>query len=69
MAANFEVDVKVECEQSFKIQHIVVSSNSLCLIALKPDLHVTSAFAFSFDLCRHVLENANVKCKHHHLLL
>ena len=37
--------------------------------SVKPGLHVTSAFAFSFDLCRHILENANVKCKHHHLLL
>ena len=36
---------------------------------LKPGLHVTSAFAFSFYLCRHVIENAKVKCKHHHLLL
>ena len=36
---------------------------------LKPGLHVMSAFAFSFDMCRHVLENANIKCKHHHLLL
>ena len=31
-------------------------------------LQVTSACAFSFDLCHHVLENANVKCKHNHLL-
>ena len=27
-----------------------------------------SAFAFFFDLCRPVLENANVTCEHHHLL-
>ena len=36
---------------------------------VKPGLHVTSALAFSFDLCRHVLENTNDKCEHHHLLL
>ena len=29
----------------------------------------TSAFAFFFDLCRLILENAHVKCKYHHLLL
>ena len=40
-----------------------------CSVSIKAGLHVTSAFAFSFDLCRHILENANVKCKHNHLLL
>ena len=30
--------------------------------------HVASAFAFFFDLCRKVLENADVNLKHHHLL-
>ena len=25
-------------------------------------------FAFFFDLCRPVLENANVKCEHYHFL-
>ena len=30
--------------------------------------HVTSAFAISLDLCRLVLENANVKCEHNHFL-
>ena len=29
---------------------------------------VTSAFAFVFNICRPVLENANVKCEHDHLL-
>ena len=37
--------------------------------SVKPGLHVTSAFAFLFYLWHHVLENANVKCKHHQLLL
>ena len=35
---------------------------------LKLDSHVTFVFAFSFDLCHHFLDNANVKCKHIHLL-
>ena len=30
--------------------------------------NVMSAFVFFFDLCRPILGNANVKCKHHHLL-
>ena len=54
----------------------LVRSGSLFLLLLlgpmasrlQPGLHVTHACAFSFDLCRHVLENANVKCKHDHLL-
>ena len=34
---------------------------------LKVHSYVTSAFVFFFDLCRPLLENANVKCEHHHL--
>ena len=44
---------------------VLASSKYHCL---KAGLHVTSAFAISFDLCRAVLENTNVKCKHQHLL-
>ena len=40
--------------------------NSLLSVLLKIRPHVTSAFFF--DLCRPVLENANVKCQHNHLL-
>ena len=29
---------------------------------------MTPTFVFFFDLCRPVLENANVRCEHHHLL-
>ena len=43
-------------------------SNLRTFSFLKPGLHVTFASAFSFDLFRHILENANVKCKHDHLL-
>ena len=32
-------------------------SSTRILSFIKTGLHVTSAFAFSFDLCRHVLEN------------
>ena len=35
---------------------------------LKVHSHVMSMFAFFFDLCLPILEKANVKCKHHHLL-
>ena len=35
---------------------------------IKAHLHITSAFAFFFNLCSPVLENANFKCEHHHLL-
>ena len=35
---------------------------------VKVDSHLTSAVAFFFDLCRQILENANVKYKHYHLL-
>ena len=38
------------------------------MVYLKAGLQVTSALAFSFDLCRYFLENANVKCKQNHLL-
>ena len=37
-------------------------------VDVKAHSHVTSVFAFFFDLCRPVLENVNVKCEHHHLL-
>ena len=39
--------------------------NSLCNTE---GSHVVSVFAFFFDLCHHVLENANVKREHHYLL-
>ena len=35
---------------------------------LKVHSHVTSAFAYFFDLCRSVLQNANVKLDHYHFL-
>ena len=35
---------------------------------LKVHSHITSAFAFFFDLYRPILENANFKREHHHLL-
>ena len=35
---------------------------------VKVDSHLTSAVAFFFDVCRQILENANVKCEHYHLL-
>ena len=39
-------------------------------LGIKMNSHLTyaSAFPFSFDLCRPVLENANMMCEHHHLL-
>ena len=49
-----------ECQPYFELPII---------FCIKVGLHVTSAFAFSFDICRHILENANVKCEHNHLLL
>ena len=36
---------------------------------LKVHSHVTFALAFFFGLCRPVLQNAKIKCEHHHLLL
>ena len=30
--------------------------------------HVTSVFAFFFDICYPILQNVNVKCEHYHLL-
>ena len=35
---------------------------------LKVHSHVTSAFTFFFGLCRPILQNLNIKRKHHHLL-
>ena len=35
-------------------------------IFFKVHSHITSAFAFFFDLCRPVLENANVSGEHYH---
>ena len=35
---------------------------------VKARSHITPTLAFSFGLCCPVLENENVKCKHHHLL-
>ena len=37
-------------------------------LCVKVHLHVTSAFAYFFDLYHPFLENANVKCEHNQLL-
>ena len=35
---------------------------------IKVHSHIMSEFAFVFDLCHFLLENANVKCEHHNIL-
>ena len=37
-------------------------------LLVKVHSHATSAFAFFFDFNYPALENANVKCKHHHFM-
>ena len=44
------------------LRQLLCSNN--CKHCVKVHTHVTSALAFFFNLCRPVLENANIKCEH-----
>ena len=53
--AMLNCDIDVESNANIKCEHNIKNYS-----------HIMSTF--TFDLCRPVLEKANVKCEHHHLL-
>ena len=57
------VVVNLSSEETHKTQRYMVTR-----MCVKIHSHVTSAFAFFFDLCHPVVENVNANCEHNYLL-
>ena len=55
-------------EEIVLCKRVLVATQLVLSFKIHSHLTSASAFAFSFDLCRPVLENANMMCEHHHLL-